>query len=604
MCRHEKYRENNTLRIYELNLRRIRKMGMSASQARLLSLTSRMSDLELKAQSISNSKIRLADEGSAASKAYSDALDKQTLKVYSGYNTTSGTAVYANATAANLTSYDPSAFGKQRFIEDASGKVLVSSDVVEAYNASNTSDEFINAMGYTKYTAADMTSNNATALLDKLDSDVAAVTNAIAGTNGPTIDSQTGALTSAAAILKSTTLFNTPTPTTAWSGGAAMPQAEHITLATNLATIRTVLTTDKAIIDSNINAYGTDAVTRNTLQAKSDNIGKFLNALNAEILWTSSDNVGWDVGQDLLKLLLTGSNNTAASTGKTQAFINAGGAAQASNVQPFITAAATTNLDALLTSLDPISGATQTTYYTTNTQGQMATLLQAVQDDLNNIGNTFSGTELNAYLGTFTNLASLSTAALTSNDLDRIKGVISSISDPKLTAGINAADINTAAGSLGEALTGEINDNGQYEYDPAAGTYYENLYNELSAKGGQSITSDEMNSSEWLQAGIQTGTLFLYEYNKTGGIDGLGAFENVSWASGDSTLQEVTDSTQTAKAEAEYETTMANIQAKDKRFDLQLKQIDTEHTAVQTEVDSVKKVIDKNIERGFKIFDA
>jgi len=60
----------------------------------------------------------------------------------------------------------------------------------------------------------------------------------------------------------------------------------------------------------------------------------------------------------------------------------------------------------------------------------------------------------------------------------------------------------------------------------------------------------------------------------------------------------------TAKAEATYESTMASIQTKDKRFDLQLKQIDTEHSATQTEVDSVKKVIDKNTERSFKMFSA
>ena len=35
-------------------------MGMAASQARLLSITSRMSDNELRAQIINNSKMRLA----------------------------------------------------------------------------------------------------------------------------------------------------------------------------------------------------------------------------------------------------------------------------------------------------------------------------------------------------------------------------------------------------------------------------------------------------------------------------------------------------------------------------------------------------------------
>ena len=56
-------------------------MGLSASQARLLSLTARLSDLELRAQTISNAKIRLSDQSEGASRKYSDALDKQTLKI-------------------------------------------------------------------------------------------------------------------------------------------------------------------------------------------------------------------------------------------------------------------------------------------------------------------------------------------------------------------------------------------------------------------------------------------------------------------------------------------------------------------------------------------
>ena len=37
-------------------------------------------------------------------------------------------------------------------------------------------------------------------------------------------------------------------------------------------------------------------------------------------------------------------------------------------------------------------------------------------------------------------------------------------------------------------------------------------------------------------------------------------------------------------------------------FDIELKNIDTEHNSLQTEYDSVKSVISKNIERSFKIY--
>lgn len=44
------------------------------------------------------------------------------------------------------------------------------------------------------------------------------------------------------------------------------------------------------------------------------------------------------------------------------------------------------------------------------------------------------------------------------------------------------------------------------------------------------------------------------------------------------------------------------IQSLDKGLELQLRRVDTQQQAVQTELDAVKKVIDKNIELTFKVF--
>jgi septal ring factor EnvC (AmiA/AmiB activator) len=59
----------------------------------------------------------------------------------------------------------------------------------------------------------------------------------------------------------------------------------------------------------------------------------------------------------------------------------------------------------------------------------------------------------------------------------------------------------------------------------------------------------------------------------------------------------------------EYEKTIADINARtsiiqqqDRTLELRLKQIETEHNAVQTEMDAVKSVIKKNIETTFKTF--
>ena len=54
-------------------------MGMAASQARLLSLTARIHDVEYEAQMIQSAKLQLATQEDAAYKRYTDALDAQSL---------------------------------------------------------------------------------------------------------------------------------------------------------------------------------------------------------------------------------------------------------------------------------------------------------------------------------------------------------------------------------------------------------------------------------------------------------------------------------------------------------------------------------------------
>ena len=80
-------------------------MGMSASQARLLSITARMTDIEYKSQQISNTKIRLADESEQVAEDYTKALNKQKLtKTVWDTNTQQMTRV--SLSPSNLASYD------------------------------------------------------------------------------------------------------------------------------------------------------------------------------------------------------------------------------------------------------------------------------------------------------------------------------------------------------------------------------------------------------------------------------------------------------------------------------------------------------------------
>lgn len=46
---------------------------------------------------------------------------------------------------------------------------------------------------------------------------------------------------------------------------------------------------------------------------------------------------------------------------------------------------------------------------------------------------------------------------------------------------------------------------------------------------------------------------------------------------------------------------ISSVQERDKMLELESKRLDTQHQAVQTEIDSVQKVISKNIESSFKL---
>jgi len=143
--------------------------------------------------------------------------------------------------------------------------------------------------------------------------------------------------------------------------------------------------------------------------------------------------------------------------------------------------------------------------------------------------------------------------------------------------------------------------------------YYVRMFQQIEAAGGCVAISDyngiegignAASDADWLKGMISCGkfTIFISEKDsKTGAI----SFRATSVAS-DSGLEEVAtttiDKSAYAKAEAEYEHEMKKIDQKDKRFDMDLSKLETERNALKTEYDSVKKVVEDNIERTFGIF--
>lgn len=110
-------------------------MGLAAGQARLLSITARLTDNENNAQALSYSKQRLADQTEQVNTEYNNALNATKLTVLTGFN--GSVANYEDISYNLMTGYNTVACGKQYVVTDAKGQILVSDKIAKAFEDSN-----------------------------------------------------------------------------------------------------------------------------------------------------------------------------------------------------------------------------------------------------------------------------------------------------------------------------------------------------------------------------------------------------------------------------------------------------------------------------------
>ena len=124
-------------------------MGMAAGQARLLSITARMSDNELRAQIINNDKMRLATESSQVSETYVQALNEAEL-MFANYDANNN-ASFQQLTFNSLTAYNP--YNNQYALTNASGNILISEKDAKNYeSAGGDMEKFLKCYGLEKTT--------------------------------------------------------------------------------------------------------------------------------------------------------------------------------------------------------------------------------------------------------------------------------------------------------------------------------------------------------------------------------------------------------------------------------------------------------------------
>jgi len=589
-------------------------MGLSASQARLLNLTARLSDLELHAQQISNSKIRLAMNGAEASEEYERALDKEELFIRTGVNS-DGTAAEQDLSYFNLTGVN-SPLLTQYGLCDTNGRILVTQQEAGAFKQANGSvEDFCDLMGapttitysnssgvtltQTQYDAAGQAYQDAEKALNDYGQN-----NGNPHVQGYTSDgnwaysTQTSGSTPVtysdpevfASLVSSGNSFNNAATYSTGSRQATYSPDGSSSESTALcfyqgggdpASAASSLTS----VISQITSNASDAI-KGVLQGK---LGGSYNNISGQI-------------------------DSAASTASTntQSYYNN----QLMNKQNYDG----DDLDNVETIKD-VQGTNQVWDDTHGNHEYYIDLSQVVKTFLANFDAAYASSsgapDPSSYSNEITNGATNRPAT---SGLEFI-GVTAQNETYNSTDNPDNIEYLTPA-------AGETTDSVKAIYDPLLATYketkayyesfniknvtksehtdyYTNLYNKMvDGYFTESDEADTLNNPAWTQAQILNNNLVLYKCTK----DQDSGKDDMTWKSTEwnncNDIEEQSDSSYTARAEAKYEAEMADINSKDKRFDLELKNIDTEHEAIQTEVDSVKKVIDKNIEHNFKMFQA
>ncbi len=124
--------------------------------------------------------------------------------------------------------------------------------------------------------------------------------------------------------------------------------------------------------------------------------------------------------------------------------------------------------------------------------------------------------------------------------------------------------------------------------------FYMQLYNNICASGWAS--SDKIDvDEEYLEQMLKNGNYFITALSQDG------YYYQGRYNEGDC-IVEVKDHDAIAQAEAEFTTMKAKLTYKEDRLDVEMKNIDAEISALTTEYDSVKGLISKNVEKIFQMF--
>ena len=132
-------------------------------------------------------------------------------------------------------------------------------------------------------------------------------------------------------------------------------------------------------------------------------------------------------------------------------------------------------------------------------------------------------------------------------------------------------------------------------YNLLIAAYYDTLFNQICSKGW--TENDKVNDNEYLHESLKNGNMYI----STLADDGY--YYQGNYAT-NNYIKEITDEESIAQAEAKYNREKEKLSYKENILDMKMKNLDTEISSLTTEYDTIKSVISKNIEKGFKRYQA
>ena len=585
-------------------------MGLAASQARLLSITSRLSDNELRSQTITNAKMALATQTSNASSQYMDALSATQL-MFSTYDA-SGNKMSQQLSAVSLSTY--AELKNQYGVINTAGQIMVSETDAANYMASPTLADFLEKYGVAEATRTDKENPE---YIDKATSIwgsdwrtwEAGGTGTVGGLNGrePQQPDYTMVVETHDPNSELYTKFMDASASCYNSAMGSRAECYLHVLAHLLALDESysgldnpfITTTsdsfsipDNKITGSNINFYNkTPAMLEVSQKVCEDGIMAAENETDKQELIDMTNDPSVDAQTLKNKQLLS------------NYYIDAAGNAQLKTLKQKV-------ID-LYYAVENC-GSLGIDYNTT-----LKDAMRSFQEDMTLLDIIYSvEPDVPAYEAAHDEWEAEMEREL--QELHEMEQIITEID-------IEYTDKDAAQWyvNLWHRMNGpadykvELNgfDNGERADDKTIAAYGGEVggttspANGLTA-GGQmlwTVLEDGLyNSPEWLQNALENGTVTLERVNFTDPTEDGTGLEDVTWTSilytNATDISEVQDEEAITKAEIIYEATVKDIEAKDKQYDNVLKRLDTEHSALQTEYDSIKSIIDKQIERHLKMY--